>query len=391
MATKPKVILLIETSHSYGRGLIRGIARYSRIHGPWNFYHLEPFYRRSASSTKKFLDGLKGCGATGIILREPDKNNFILELNLPTIVSPFTTLFIPGLPNIVAENSAIGRMGAEHLLDHGFKDFAYCGFSDYQWSCDRRKGFVQRIAQEGMETIIYKLPKLKSQRTWDKEQFILSDWLKSLPKPVGIMACTDDRSLNVCEACKIAGLHVPEQVAIVGVDNDRIICELSDPPLSSIVLNVEKTGYEAAALLDKLMAGQNSKEQTIPVEPLYVKNRQSTDILAVKDQDVAQALRFIRKHSKQPISVYDITNGINLSRRALEKRFRKAIGRTIHQEIIRVRTEQIIGMLTETNLTVSRIALSLGYTSTEHISRSFCQATGLSPLAYRKKHGIGNG
>ena len=216
----------------------------------------------------------------------------------------------------------------------------------------------------------------------------MAHWLKSLPKPVGLMTCCDDCSQHIIEACKIAELHVPEQVAVIGVDNDELVCKLSNPPLSSIALNFERGGYEAAELLDKLMTGKEKmKNQLIKVEPTYPVSRQSTDILAIDDSDIAKAIRFIRQHCKEPIRVDNVVAAAALSRRVLEKRFQKILGRSVLCEIRRVRVEQIVRMLVGTNLPISQIASKLGYPSVDHIARYFRQEKAMTPLAYRKQYG----
>jgi LacI family transcriptional regulator len=201
------------------------------------------------------------------------------------------------------------------------------------------------------------------------------------------MACNDDRGRQITEACKVAGLDVPEQVAIIGVDNDELVCELSDPPLSSVALNVERGGYEAAELLDEMMSGRKRKKKNIIVEPTRIVTRQSTDVLAVEDRDVAKAIRFIREHSTEPIQVADVVNAATMCRRALQKRFREMLNRSIHAEIRRVRTTQAAQMLMETNLSTADIARSLGYAGLEKFSRYFKREKAMSPLAYRKKYG----
>jgi LacI family transcriptional regulator len=201
------------------------------------------------------------------------------------------------------------------------------------------------------------------------------------------MACNDDRGRQVLEACKIADLHVPEEVAILGVDNDEMVCDLSNPRLSSIALNLERSGYEAAELLDKLMAGNKKMaNQKIIAQPTHVVTRQSTNILAIEDSDVAQAVRFIRQHSKEMLQVDDVAKTVGISRRGLERRFRIALKRSVFNEIKRVRAEQVARMLVETNQSIGQIALALNYPGIEHISRFFRKEKGMSPLAYRKKY-----
>ena len=389
MAGVPKVILLIENSRGFGRELLRGIAKYSRLHGPWTFYRMPAFYRDPGGRIrKKEMHRLKNWGATGIIMREVENNEELIGLGLPTIISTYVHEKIPNTCEIYVENVNIGKMAAEHLLGLGFKQFAFCGFNDFFWSQERQEGFTKRIKQAGFETHIYKQPKSKAKRLWDNEQVILADWLKSLPKPIGLMACIDERSQDVIEACKTAGIHVPEEIAIIGGDNDDLICDLANPPLSSVAISGVRAGYQAAELLDRLMFGKEEPTgQKIFVEPTHVEARQSTDILAIDDRDVAVAVRFIRQHSREPIQVADIAEAAAIGRRSLEKRFRKVLGRSLHDEIRRVRVEQVAKMLVETNLSVSQIADSFGYSSVNNIARYFRREKGISLFAYRKLYG----
>lgn len=377
----PKVILRIETSVAYGRGLLFGIAKYAHLHGPWAFYS-EPGEEQTT------LPRLDKWGASGIIARVTDEKQTkkFIDTKLPVIFAPLKEK-IPGSPNIIANNDRIARMAAEHLLDRGFRSFAYCGFSDMYWSRGRRESFCKRIAEAGFKVNCYDRPRARVVCSYAKEQALLISWLKSLTIPVGLMTCDDEHGRHVIEACKVAGPHVPEQIAIIGVDNDQLVCALSEPPLSSISINAERAGYEAAELLDKLMAGKKVKKQNITVKPLHVVARQSTDILAIEDGEVANAVRFIRQHAKEPIQVTDVVNAVALSRRPLEKRFRKVLNRSIHDEIRRVRAAQVAQMLVDTNLSVSQIATSLGFPTIKHIARSFRSEMGLSLIAYRKQFG----
>jgi len=320
---------------------------------------------------------------------EQEKPEEFIEIGLPTIASPYIEDHIPGAANIFGDNEAMGRMAAQHLLDRGFKNFAYLGFQDFFGARSRGQSFQKTIAEAGFQTAVYRQSKPRGPRSWEDEQVFMADWLKLLPKPVGLMTCTDDRSQDVIEACKIAALHIPEQIAIIGVDNDELVCELSNPPLSSIALNTERSGYEAAELLDKMMSRKKRKpaHRTIIVHPTHVVTRQSTDIFAMKDHEVACALRFIRRHAKQAIQVRDVVDAAAVSRRSLEQRFRRELGHSVLDEIKRVRVDQVAKMLVETNLSVSQIALALGYTGIENIARYFKSEMAMSPLAYRKLYG----
>jgi LacI family transcriptional regulator len=220
MQDKPKVLLMMETSRKYGRSILRGIAKYSRTHGPWIFYRQAPFYW-GTTNTRATLKRLFKQGIDGIILREQreqELNDSILAMNLPVVVSPYRELF-PDLHNIVTDDAAIGKMAAEYLLRRGFKQFAYCGFGEmYYWSCDRGKSFGDRVNQTGFEIhhYAYEQPKSRYPHSWEKEQVILVDWLKKLPKPIALMACNDDRSQHVLEAVKLRVLMCRSRLQLLG-------------------------------------------------------------------------------------------------------------------------------------------------------------------------------
>lgn len=379
MAASPKVILLLETSREYGRQLQFGITKYSYFNGPWTFY-------REPGGRNRSLPQLKDWGANGIIAHVKDAATArkIKETGLPAIVKG---LKIEGYPLIATDNQTIGIMGAEHLLDRGFRRFAYCGFDDLYWSAERGEAFVKRLKQESFDVFLYQMPKAKSQRAWNKEIAYMASWLESLPKPIGVMACVDDRSQHVLQACKMAALDVPTEIAILGVDNDELVCQLANPQLSSIALAAERAGYEAAELLDRLMAGEEMSGRIVLTSPTHVVRRQSTDVMAMEDRMVAKAIHYIHSHASEPIQVADVVAAVPISRRALQKRFQTTMGRTILDEIRHTRVELVAKMLTDTNLPIAQIALACGYPGIDHIARSFRMIKRMSPLAYRKQYG----
>ena len=383
MPDVPRVILLIETSDHYGRKLLQGIARYANVHGPWLFYREPPFYQ-DVRGQKKAQASFAEWGAHGIIAREPQQYEYILHMGVPTIVSPNA---IQGFPAILTDHEMIGELAADHFLERGFSNYAFCGIHDMAWSRNRGKSFEQHVARAGFETHVYEQPKRQKMRTWGNEQPLLAEWLQTLPKPVGVMCCNDLRAQNVIDTCAIAGLRVPEQVAVMGVDNDELICSLTHPPLSSVNLNPENAGYQAAERLDCLMQGQKPACQVILNSPVGVVTRQSSDSEAIEDRDVAEALHFIRTHAMQPIQVSDVANELCMSRRHLYRKFDKALGRSIHDEIRRTRVDQLKRMLTETDLSVSQIATRMGFSNITHVSRFFRQEAEMSPQAFRKQYG----
>ncbi len=381
-----KVILLIAPTRAFDRGLLQGIARYANERGPWTFYREPPHYH-AIDWKKKVTDRLSTGQVDGIIMREPERIEEIIRRKIPGICAPVTKRTIEGFINIIIDNEAVGTLGAEHLLQCGFRHFAYCGLEDIYWSAKRGEAFQKRIVEAGFACHLYQPLKAKSvQALWEKEEPLLVAWLQSLPKPVGIMACNDDRSQHVLDACHAARIHVPSEVAILGVDDDEFICRLANPALSSICLNAEKLGYRAAQLLDRVMAGEACRETTIEGLPTHVVARSSTDILLVEDQEVSGAIRFIRRHTDQPLQVDDVAEAVALSRRSLQQRFSRAIGRSVHSQILRERVNRITQLLVETDLTVAQIAEKMCFSSPKQLDRVFTRFQGTTPTAYRLRH-----
>jgi LacI family transcriptional regulator len=384
MREVPKIALLIETSRGFGRDFLLGIARYSRLHGPWSF-HITP------GDYKQVVPKMKQWGGTGIIARIADDRTAqaVIAANVPTIAIGLTDEQMQSdnplakFSEISSDPVEVARLAAEHLLERRFNCFAYVGSDDRGWSQRREKAFQQHLAAHGFEPYVYPIPKRAQDRVWEREQDLLARWIGKLPTPIGLFACDDDRGREVLEACKLAGVNVPEDVAVVGVDNDEVFCELADPPLSSIALNAETAGYRAAALLDLMMRGRVKKRQRIIVEALGVIRRRSTDILAVEDEDVASALQFIRRQQGRDVSVDRVAEEVALSRRSLEKRFRDTIGRTILEEIQLTRLERAKRLLRETTYPISKVSEIAGFGSTGYFIQFFQKHVGKTPRKYR--------
>lgn len=379
MKNLKRVILLIETSRAFGRELLAGIARYSRLHGPWSFY-------REPRGLKTHIPHIENWDADGIIMRNTSISNSLIDMQLPVVSVLHYQKKESNIPIVVTSANEISQLAAQHLLNRGFTNFAFCGFNDFDWSNERCINFVSQIEKGGFQINVYKQPSSKKYKSWKNEQQYMAEWLNKLPKPIGIMACNDDRGQHVLEACKIAELTVPEEVAVIGVDNDTLICDLCDPPLSSIALNIEEAGYKTAELLDQLMNGEKMNRQVIPVLPTHIVRRHSTDILAIQDKNLVLALTFIRENARQKILVNQVVKSTALSRRSLEKRFNKTLGRTIMGEVRRIRIDLICKMLTETDMSISEITATFNFADIEHISRYFKKEKGLSLREFRCLH-----
>jgi len=386
MIATPKIILGIRPLAG-GRDFMRGVFKYSHLYGPWFFYS-EP-----EEEQLRKLPLPKNWDANAIITDTQDKTKTkaMLATGLPIVIFQGQgQLKSEGSINVIGDCPEVGKIAAEHFLARGFQHFAFCGFEDYLWSQTRRDNFSKTVDKAGFETSIFQRPRSRLKSCWKKELLLMINWLKSLPKPVGIMACNDDYARNLLQACRMTELRVPEKVAVIGVDNDEWFCNISAVPLSSIVRNTERAGYEAAEMLDRLMAGKKMASKDIMIKALHVETRKSTDILAIEDDDVVEAVQFIREHAKEMIQVNDVAEAVGLSRRSLYNRFYNALGCTVYAEIRRVRINLITRMLVETSLSISQIAFKMGYMGTEnakHIARYFRKEKGISLVEYRKRYG----
>ncbi|TWU63278.1 xylose operon transcription regulator XylR [Crateriforma conspicua] len=381
----PKVALLIETARGYGRQMLRGIVKYARLHGPWGFYVTPGDFEQAVPKMRQW-------GGTGIIARiaTPRIADAIFESKLPTIALDLTEEQLrpdhplSQLSEVASDSASAARMAATHLMQRGFRQFAFVGIADRVWSDRRETAFVQAIKAAGFDVTVYQSPRQAAARRWEREHPRLIRWLEGLPKPIGVMTCNDDRGREVLEACQSAGIRVPEELAVVGVDNDELICELADPPLSSVALNAEGVGYRAAQLLDRMMRRRWRKPRRLVAEPLHVVTRRSSDIISLDDAEVAMALRYIHDHAIDPIQVENVVRHVDLSRRNLEIRFQDSVGRTMHQELQRVRLERAKQFLTETNIAIPEVAEAVGYRTASYFIQVFRASCGMTPAQYRR-------
>ncbi|MBN1805499.1 MAG: DNA-binding transcriptional regulator [Sedimentisphaerales bacterium] len=388
MSKNRKIILILDSSRAADRGMIQGIIEYSHLRGHWSFYRYSPLFRTPPfvkGYTDNILERLKNLDADGVIGYLPAESkilNTIISTGFPTVTIPIAEP-IQGLVN-ASQDKAVGTVGAEHLLDRGFKHFAFCGAKDC-WSRIRREGFVEKINEAGYKVRSYPLSREYKKR--EKELQRLAQWLKKLPKPVAIMTSNDERSADIVEACHMKTLLIPDQVAILGVDNDEMICQLSSPRLSSIKLNAKQVGYDSAEVLDSLIDGEKKPQKEIYFRPVGIAARQSTDILAIDDDEVASAVRFIRNNARRDIHVDDVLAQSTLSIRSLQQRFRKTLNRSIHQEIRSTRIRQFTEVLLKTNHAVHKIAYDMEFDDINHISRVFRKEMKMTPIEYRKRFG----
>ncbi|NQV25270.1 MAG: DNA-binding transcriptional regulator [Rhodopirellula sp.] len=380
MEHRRSVALLIETSNAYARGLLEGIIDYIRHHERWSV--VVPEQERGASPPG-WLAGWKG---DGIIARiETDEIATAMRRTKRPVVDVSAARHLPGIPWVETDDEAITKMAVEHLVERGFRHLAFCGDAGFNWSIWRQQHFERLVREAGCECHLHQsIPRSDPKYSWNREKRGLANWLKQLPRPIGIMACYDIKAQQLLDVCRELNIAVPEEVAVLGVDNDRLLCDLADPPLTSVICNSHRTGYEAASLLDRMMSGENVGAESVLVKPLGIETRQSTDILAIDDPDVAAAVRFIRENASNGINISDVLREVPLSRRVLEKRFHRILGRTPHEEITRLRIDRVKRLLTETSLPLTEIARRTGYRHDEYLSVAFKKLVGMPPSSYRK-------
>ena len=388
--TTPRVALLIESSRSYGRELLMGIARYVRIHGPWSieFEEGDP-----GEHFPKWFDRWKW---DGILARvsSPAMAEVLGRSGVP-VVDLSASLPEARFPRIRSDENLVGRMAAEHLMERGFKNYAFCGFNGMDWSDMRRDSFVQRVSEGGFSCHVFDKTEPRQsdscigyEEHGEQYERELAGWLQSLPKPCGLMTCNDSRGRQVLNCCREVGLAVPDEVAVIGVDKDEIYCELSDLPLSSVILNTQQIGFEGAEMLARLMAEGSTDFQSVLVKPLGVLARQSTDVLAIDDRFIAAALKHIREHACDGLDVEDILKVVPLSRSVLERRFSKILGSSPKGEILRIRLDRVCRLLAESDLSLAEVARKAGFEHPEYMNRLFKGKMGITPGEFRKQAGV---
>lgn len=380
MSSVKSVALMIETSNEYARGLLRGIVSYLEEHGVWAI-HL-PEQGRGADPP----GWLKNWKGDGIIARIETQQiaNAVKKLKSP-VVDVSSARYIPNLPWVETDDHKIAELAFEHLADR-YQNLAYCGVEGFNWSKWRQQEFKGLSIQNGKNFSEYIQPSRISRKfSANRERKQIADWIDSLAKPVGIFACYDIQAQTLLDICREQEIDVPEDVAILGVDNDELLCNLCKPKLSSVIPDTHTTGYEAARLLDSMMGGKRVKKLAHLIPPIGIANRQSTELMSTNDADVNIALRWIKEHVCDGIGVKDLLNQVPISRRSLEHRFMKTLGRTPHQEINRQRMNRIKKLLLTTNLSLATIAKNTGFRSVEYMSVFFKREMKVSPGSYRKK------
>jgi len=379
-----KVAVILQLWQNYDRGILRGIAAYVRERRDWSVFVEEVEHQR--------IPDFKAWDGDGLIVNfdNPHVVRALRGVKKPIIaVGGGRGWYDPasGIPYVGTDDSMIGKLAAEHLMDRGLRHFAFCGYPENRtnvWMTNRKVGFANRLSEAGFGCSAFH-GRHSTATHWQKVLQEISAWLRKLTLPVGIMGCYDYRARHVLEACRLLGLRVPDDVAVIGVDND-VICELADPPLSSIEQGRFQIGYTAASSLEDLFTRRKKVPSRRLIVPLGLVARQSTDLLYVEDASIAEALRLIRLEACKGTHAGRICRQVGLSRSALDKRFKETIGRPVDQEIRRVRFARACELLARTKLPLREVAKEAGFGSEQYLSAVFSKQSGCTPASYRRDH-----
>lgn len=381
MPAPVRVAILIDFWSDYCNRVVRGIVRYVREHKPW----LLLVQSRDAREQSHVPEHWR---PQGVIARVTHKAlaGRLQQLGVPVVNVSRST--VPGydFAQVTLDEKTVGRLAAEHLRQHGLRQFAYCGLPNqpnYKDSCG--PSFRDRLAEDGWPCHIFQSPERGKPARAGFTIANLQRWLRELPKPIGILCFDAEHAYALSEACWASDIQVPDEVAIIAGEDDELLCEIAHPPLSCIDTGPERIGYEAAAQLDRLMAGRKAPKTPRLVPPLGVIPRHSTDTLSIDDSEIAHAVRFIRQNAFTPIGVVDVLRAVPLSRRALEQRFRDILGRSPAAEIRRLRIERAKDLLARTDWAIPRVAVAAGFSHAEVMNQVFRRELDLTPTLYRRR------
>ena len=395
MRKLPKVALLIESSRKFGRDVLSGIAKYIHVHGPWSCYIEE---RELHGGIPNWL---KQVPIKGVIARIDGRRtaNELLRLGCPVIDVRASVRF-DKIPAFVTDPRAVAQMAADFFLQAGFRHFAFCGYTGIPFSDERGEAFAAYLAARGYRTRLFSPPphsltaarrgvslpltelQAVEQRGLENERAVAA-WLLKQQRPLALFACNDVCGQQVLNACREHGINVPGEVAVMGVDDDEVLCTISEPPLSSIKPDAERLGTQAAALLDAMMRGKRAHSGLVEIPPLWIVERASTDVVAIEDPVTVKALRFIRAHVADGINVKDVLTHVGCSRTDLGVRFRHWLKTSVRTEIVRLRLERACSLLRQTNLSLAQIARQCGFRDAPSFCRLFRRRRKQTPTRYR--------
>ena len=380
-----RLIFITDFTEQFAYRLLRGIINYSRETEPWVVCKM-PLSVKDQMGLDGLIDFALDWKADIVIGQfwPGEDVSLFRKHGIVAIAQDFIRKF-DSIPNITADYEGTGALAAKRFLSRGFQNFAFWGYGGVCWSDDRCKGFYNALVEAGYGDRFYKYEKQKIGNIWDYDIQAIDKWFKTIPRPIGIMACDDNQGNIVVQYCSTRGIKVPSEVAVIGVDNDEILCDLSIPSLSSINVDIERGGYEAAAMAEQMVKDPSYMGEDIVLRPMNLVSRMSSNVFATKDSAILQALQFISANVDHKITVPDVMQQVPLSRRLLEQRFRKETGTTIYKYISALRMDRFAQLLLASNDPIADIAARLEEPDTKSISRRFQMVKGCTPSEYRKQ------
>jgi LacI family transcriptional regulator len=381
-----RLLFVTDFTEQFAFRLLSGIHQYAQQSGEHWVVCKMPSSCRQEHGFRWVVNWARDWHADVVIGQFEPKDNVQLfrKYGIVALAQDYITQF-RDIPNITANYEKMGRMAATRFISRGFKDFAFFGNNGMCWSDSRRDGFRKCLEEAGYEGHIFLYERQRIENLWYYNATLLYDWLRSLPKPVAIMACDDNQGSILLEACHSLGLRVPADVAVIGVDNDPTLCNLSDPALSSIDVDIEKGGFEAAAMAKRMVEDPSFRGEDIVLQPTTIVSRVSSNVMATRDPAVHAALQYIGEQIDHKILVSDVLEHVPLSRRLLEQRFLKETGITIYQYITKLRIERFSQLLLSSNDSIANIAAMMDEPDAKNLSRRFQAVKGCTPSEYRKR------
>ena len=382
-AARKRVAFGFPTVFAYLERVSRGILDYARAHGDWTFTRVPEML----SPSVEWLNYWPGDGAFVLVTNATDAG-LARALRFPVVNLAGRRVADPVVPSVTVDYAATGRLAADHLLERNFRRFGFFGTRGQWFSEQRRDAFAAQVRGAGHQLEVLEMDDLfNSKSRWMNQEEMLNKWLRRLRPPFAVFACSDLRAIMVNDACQRLGLRVPEDVALIGVDNDPVACELCQPPLSSVSRNDWQVGWEAAALLDRMMRGESSRmSPSVRVPPDGVVARRSTDTLAVEDAQIAELTHYVRKHLHQVFGVERLLERSKMSRRLLETRFKECMGRSPYTFILEERVELARKLLqTPEKRTLTDIGAACGFSELRRFRIAFQSVVGVSPAEFRRK------
>ena len=381
-----RLLIISDFTEAFPNKILEGIIAYSRRDEQWIICRMPVAYKERIG-IQGVVDFALSWEADAVIgqFEETDEVELFKENGIVAVAQDFKKRF-KSIPNLTGDYIGTGRMAARHFLERGFRNFGFFGLNDVCWSDERREGFRQEVEAAGFANSFHSYCKQNIDLLWSYGREDVEAWLKSLPKPVGIMACDDNQGINLIEACHVIGLKIPTEIAVIGVDNDELLCSISSTSLSSIQMDLKEGGYRLAQMIEERVSNPLLPSRDIVLHPIKIVGRLSTAAFATNDIQIRKAILFIHRNVMKRVSVSDVIKEVAMSRRLLERRFKEVTGQTVYQYISDTRIREFAELLLSSDESVTSLAMTLGETDPKSISRRFHQLYGCTPSAWRSKN-----